>query len=74
MKNLGTEKHRPVLYILAPGVKALHPSSCRDTVTKALACALEWNYIFFNHKARKISVEFNRVFIDDPFKLSFGHD
>jgi len=34
-------KAKPVFYIVVADAKALHPSLCRDTVTKALECALE---------------------------------
>jgi len=40
-KKLETAKHKPVFYIVAADVKALYPSVYRDTVSKALECALE---------------------------------
>jgi len=36
-----TGKQKQVFYIVAADVKALNPSLSRDTVTKALECALE---------------------------------
>jgi len=35
-KTQKTVKQKPVFYIVAADVKALYPSLCRDTVTKAL--------------------------------------
>ena len=40
-KKLETAKQKPVFYIVAADAKALYPSLYRDTVTKALECALE---------------------------------
>ena len=40
-KKLETAKQKPVFYIVRADVKALYPSLYRDTVTKALECALE---------------------------------
>jgi len=57
-------KQKPVFYILAADVKALYSSLCRDTVTKALECALE-KHSNINTKARKIIVELNNICLDN---------
>jgi len=60
-KKLETAKQKPVFYIVAADVKALYPSLYRDTVTKALECALE-KHSDYSAEARKIVVELNNVF------------
>ena len=55
-KKLGTEKERPAFKNVVEDVKALYPSLCRDTMTKALEYALKKHSIF-NTKTRKIDVE-----------------
>ena len=45
---------------MAAGVKALSPSLCRDTATKALECPLEKNFDF-KAETRKIIVKLNNI-------------
>ena len=59
-KKLETAKPKPVFYIVAADVKALYPSLHRDTVTKALECALE-KHSDYSAEARKIIVELNKI-------------
>jgi len=59
-KKLETEKQKPMFYIVAADVKALYPSLYRDTVTKALECALE-KHSDCSAEARKIIVELNKI-------------
>jgi len=49
-----------VFYIVAADVKALYPSLCKDTVTKALECALK-KHSNFNTNAQKIIVKLNEI-------------
>jgi len=62
-KKLETAKQKPVLYIVAT-VKALYPSLYRDTVTKALECALE-KHSDYSAEARKIIVELNKICLNN---------
>jgi len=59
-KKLETAKQKPVFYIVAADVKTLYPSLYRDTVTKALECALE-KHSDYSAEARKIIVELNKI-------------
>ena len=59
-KKLETAKQKPVFDIAAADVKALYPSLYRDTVTKALECALE-KHSDYSAAARKTIVELNNV-------------
>jgi len=59
-KKIETAKQKPVFYIVATDVKALYPSLHRDTVTKALECALE-KHSDYSAEARKIIVELNKI-------------
>ena len=49
-----------MFYIVAADVKTLYPSLYRDTVTKALECALE-KHSDYSAEARKIIVELNKI-------------
>ena len=49
-----------MLYIVAADVKALYPRLHRDTVTKALECALE-KHSDYSAEAHKIIVELNKI-------------
>jgi len=53
-----------VFYIVAADVKALYPSLCRDTVTKALECALEQHSNFYTN-AQKIIVNLNEICLNN---------
>ena len=53
-----------VFYIVAGDVKALYPCLYRDTVTKALQCALE-KHSDYSAKARKIIVELNKICLNN---------
>ena len=57
-------KQKQVFYIVAADVKSLHPSLCRDTVTKALECALE-KHCNFNTNAQKIIVKLNEICLNN---------
>ena len=50
--------------IVAADVKALYPSLYRDTVTKALECALE-KPSDYSAEARKIIVELNKICLNN---------
>jgi len=63
-KKLETAKQKPVFYIVAADVKALYPSLYRDTVTKALECALE-KHSDYSAEARKIIVELNKICLNN---------
>jgi len=41
IKTLGIEKQKFVFYIVPAVAKALYPNFCRETMNKALVCALE---------------------------------
>ena len=58
-KKLETAKPKPVFSIVAADGKALYPNLYRDTVTKALECALE-KQSDYSAEARKIIVELNK--------------
>jgi len=45
-------------------VNALYPSLWRDTVAKALECALD-KHSKFNTKAREIIVELNKIYLNN---------
>jgi len=53
-----------VFYIEAADVKALYSSLYRDTVTKALECALE-KHSGCSAEARKIIVELNKICLNN---------
>jgi len=53
-----------VFYIVAADVKALYPSLCKDTVTKALECALK-KHSNFNTNAQKIIVKLNEICLNN---------
>ena len=57
--KLETAKQKPMFYIVAADVKALYPSLYRDTVTKALECAME-KHSDYSTEARKIIVELKK--------------
>ena len=63
-KKLETAKQKPVFYIVATDVKALYPSLYRDTVTKALECALE-KHSGYSAEARKIIAELNKICLNN---------
>jgi len=63
-KKLETAKQKPVFYIVAANVKALYPSLYRDTVTKALECALE-KHSDYSAEARKIIIELNKICLNN---------
>ena len=63
-KKLETGKQKPVFYIVAADVKALYPSLYRDTVTKALECALG-KHSDYSAEARKIIVELNKICLNN---------
>ena len=63
-KKLDTAKQKAVFYIVAADVKALYPSLYRDTVTKALECALE-KHSDYSAEARKIIVELNKICLNN---------
>jgi len=63
-KTEETGKQKQVFYIVAADVKALYPSLCRDTVTKALECALE-KHSNFNTNAQKIIVKLNEICLNN---------
>ena len=58
------DKQKPVFYIVAAYVKALYPNLYRDTVTKALECALE-KHSDNSAEARKIIVELNKICLNN---------
>ena len=53
-----------MFYIVAADVKALYPSLCRDTVTKALEFASE-KHSNFNTNAQKIIVKLNEICLNN---------
>ena len=53
-----------MFYIVAADAKALYPSLYRDTVTKALECALE-THSDYSSEARKIIVELNKICLNN---------
>jgi len=53
-----------VFYIVAADVKALYPTLRRDTVTKALECALE-KHSNFNTNAQNIIVKLNEICLNN---------
>ena len=53
-----------MFYIVAADVKALYPSLYRDTVTKALECALE-KHSEYIAEVRKIIVELNKTCLNN---------
>ena len=53
-----------MFYIVAADVKALYPSLYRDTVIKALECALE-KHSYYSAEARKIIVELNKICLNN---------
>ena len=53
-----------MFYIVAADVKELYPSSYKDTVTKALECALE-KHSNYSAEARKIIVELNKICLNN---------
>jgi len=59
-----TGKQKHVFYIVAADVNALYPSLCRDTVTKALECALEKHSNFITN-AQKIIVKLNEICLNN---------
>jgi len=63
-KTEETGKQKQVFYTVAADVKALYPSLCRDTVTKALECALE-KHSNFNTNAQKIIVQLNEICVNN---------
>jgi len=63
-KTEETGKQKQVFYIVAADVKALYPSLCRDTVTKALECALE-KHSNFNTNAQKIIAKLNEICLNN---------
>jgi len=63
-KKLETAKQKPVFHIVAADVKALYPSLYRDTMTKALECALE-KHSDYSAEARKIIVEMNKICLNN---------
>jgi len=65
-KILETAKQKPVFYIVAADVKALYPSLYRDTVTKALECALE-KHSDYSAEARKILFELKKICLNNVF-------
>jgi len=64
IKTQETTKQKPVFVIVVADVKALYPSLCRDTVTKALECALE-KHSKFNTKTRKIIVGLKEICLNN---------
>jgi len=65
-KTEGTGKQKQVFYIVVADVKALYPRMCRDTVTKALECALE-KHFNFNTDVQKIIVKLNEICLNNVF-------
>ena len=63
-KKIETAKQKTVFYIVAADVKALYPSLYRDTVLKALECALE-KHSDYSAEARKIIVELNKICLNN---------
>ena len=63
-KKTETAKQKAVVYIVAADVKPLYPSLYRDTVTKALECALE-KYSDYSAEACKIIVELNKICLNN---------
>jgi len=63
-KKLETVKQKPVFYIVAADMKALYPSLYRDTVTKALECALE-KHSDYSAEACKIIIELNKICLNN---------
>ena len=53
-----------MFYIVAAAVKSLYPSLYRDTMTKALECALE-KHSDYSAEARKIIVELNKICLNN---------
>jgi len=63
-KTEETRKQKQVFYIDAADVKALYPSLCRDTATKAFECALE-KHSNFNTNAQRIIVKLNEICLNN---------
>ena len=63
-KTRNCKVKKTVFYIVAADVKALYPSLYRDTVTKALECALE-KHSDYSAEARKNIVELNKICLNN---------
>ena len=63
-KKLETAKQKSVFYIAAADVKELYPSLYRDTVTKALECALE-KHSDYSAETREIITELNKICLNN---------